>query len=182
MISHVSPEMRKRLMILEGLKLKPYLCSAGVPTIGYGSTMYPNGRKVTMKDPPISLQRAEEIFDWHLNLVENDVKHLLGADILSLGIIDIRKPEIKNEKVAQQRFDSLVSLAYNIGSDIDMDDIPEGLGDSRLLKKVIANPCDVTIRTEFMKWVNAKGNRIPGLVNRREYEANWYFAPQALAA
>ena len=24
----------------EGLKLSPYLCSAGVPTIGYGSTRY----------------------------------------------------------------------------------------------------------------------------------------------
>ena len=42
----------------EGLRLKPYLCSAGVPTIGYGSTFYPSGRKVTMQDKPITQETA----------------------------------------------------------------------------------------------------------------------------
>ena len=34
----------------EGLRLTPYLCSAGVPTIGYGSTFYEDGRKVSLQD------------------------------------------------------------------------------------------------------------------------------------
>jgi len=33
---------------LEGLRLKPYLCTAGVPTIGLGNTFYEDGRKVTI--------------------------------------------------------------------------------------------------------------------------------------
>ena len=43
----------------EGLSLKPYKCSAGVPTIGYGSTYYENGIKVQMSDVPITGARAE---------------------------------------------------------------------------------------------------------------------------
>lgn len=174
-----SPRMKAELKQSEGLRIKPYLCPAGVPTIGYGSTIYPNGRKVTLKDPSITQEKAEEIFNWHLDLFEKDVKHLLGVNILSMGIIDIRKPEIKSPDVAQNRFDALVSLAYNIGSDIDMDDIPEGLGDSKLLKKVLINPCDVTIRNEFMKWVNSNGKVNPGLQARRKREADLYFAPIA---
>ena len=45
----------------EGLSLKPYLCSAKVPTIGYGSTFYENGTKVKLTDAPITKQRADEI-------------------------------------------------------------------------------------------------------------------------
>lgn len=45
----------------EGLRLKPYLCTAGVPTIGFGNTSYPNGKKVTLKDNSITLDEAEEM-------------------------------------------------------------------------------------------------------------------------
>ena len=41
----------------EGLKLKAYPCSAGVWTIGYGSTEYPDGRKVKQGDK-ITLSQA----------------------------------------------------------------------------------------------------------------------------
>ena len=37
----------------EGYRAKPYLCPAGVATIGYGSTYYADGRKVTLQDNPI---------------------------------------------------------------------------------------------------------------------------------
>ena len=33
------------IMDFEGLSLKPYLCSSLVPTIGFGNTYYPNGKK-----------------------------------------------------------------------------------------------------------------------------------------
>ena len=45
----------------EGLRLKPYLCSSGKPTIGYGSTFYPNGRRVTLLDIPITEGQAENL-------------------------------------------------------------------------------------------------------------------------
>jgi lysozyme len=137
-------------------KVKSYRCPAGVWTIGWGSTLYPNGQKVGPNDI-ISIQRAEEIFKWHVNLFERDVDFLV------------------NSLINQNQFDALVSFAYNVGSDIDQDLLAEGLGDSTLLKKVNNNPNDPTIATEFMKWTKAGGVVLQGLVKRRYVESKLYF-------
>lgn len=42
----------------EGFYAAPYLCPAGVPTIGFGATYYEDGRRVTLRDPPINRQRV----------------------------------------------------------------------------------------------------------------------------
>jgi lysozyme len=60
-----------------------------------------------------------------------------------------------------------VSFAYNLG--------PNALKGSSLLKKVNANTNDLSIKAEFMKWVNAGGKKLAGLVRRREAEAILYF-------
>ena len=147
----------KLIMSFEGLKLKPYLCSAGVPTIGYGNTFYPNGKKVTLKDKPITKEYAFEIFKFIADLFAKDVDSLIKS------------------KVNQNQFNALVSFAYNVGTDIDHDDIPEGLGDSTLLKKVNANPLDLNILSEFLKWNKSNGEVINGLTARRKKEAALYF-------
>lgn len=141
----------------EGLSLKPYLCSAGVPTIGYGNTFYPNGKKVTMRDKPITEGYANEIFKFVADLFAKDVAFLVKS------------------KVNQNQFNTLTSFAYNVGSDIDADDIPEGLGDSTLLKKVNKNPSDPDIAKELSKWNKSKGIISKGLINRRAKEAKNYF-------
>ena len=141
----------------EGLRLKPYLCSAGVPTIGYGSTFYPSGRKVTMSDKPITQETAF----WMLKQVAN----MFAKDVDSLVTSNIN----------QNQFNALVSFAFNLGSDIDADNIPEGLGDSRLLKRVNANPNDPEIAREFVKWNKAGGRVLDGLTKRRLKEAELYF-------
>ncbi len=141
----------------EGLRLKPYLCSAGVPTIGYGSTFYPSGRKVTMSDKPITQETAF----WMLKQVAN----MFAKDVDSLVTSNIN----------QNQFNALVSFAFNLGSDIDADNIPEGLGDSRLLKRVNANPNDPEIAKEFVKWNKAGGRVLDGLTKRRLKEAELYF-------
>lgn len=48
----------------EGCYLRPYLCPAGVPTIGYGATYYDDGRRVTLADAPIPRARAEALLLW----------------------------------------------------------------------------------------------------------------------
>ena len=141
----------------EGLRLKPYLCSAGVPTIGYGSTFYPSGRKVTMRDKPITQETAF----WMLKQVAN----MFAKDVDSLVTSNIN----------QNQFNALVSFAFNLGSDIDSDNIPEGLGDSRLLRRVNANPNDPEIAREFVKWNKAGGRVLDGLTKRRLKEAELYF-------
>lgn len=134
----------------EGLRLSPYLCSAGVPTIGYGSTFYPSGKKVTMQDKPITQATAL----WMLKETAN--KFAVEVDKLVI-------PTLK-----QNQFNALVSFAFNLGT--------SALGKSTLLKKVNANPNDPTIRNEFAKWNKAGGRVLDGLTKRRTKEANLYFS------
>lgn len=42
----------------EGFRAEPYLCPAGIPTIGYGFTRYPDGRVVSLADPPMTREQA----------------------------------------------------------------------------------------------------------------------------
>ena len=153
----LNEEGYQMIMNFEGLSLKPYLCSSLVPTIGFGNTYYPNGKKVTMRDKPITKEYAIEIFKFIADLFAKDVNNLLKTT------------------VTQNQFNALVSFAYNVGSDIDVDDIPEGLGDSTLLKKVNKNPNDLSIMAEFLKWHKSNGKVSNGLVKRRKLEAKLYF-------
>lgn len=133
----------------EGLKLKPYLCSAKIPTIGYGNTYYPNGKRVTLLDDAITKEYAFEIFKTI-------------ADKFAKRVDDMVTSEI-----TQNQFNALVSFAYNVGTG--------AFATSTLLKKVNINPNDATIRNEFLKWVRANKKVIQGLVNRRNKEVLIYF-------
>lgn len=133
----------------EGFSSKPYLCPAKVPTIGYGSTFYANGSKITMNDKPISKAQAFEMFK-------------IIADKFTVGVLKCVKKEIN-----QNMLNSLVSLAYNIGISNFMN--------STLLKKVNANPNDKTIFAEFCKWNKVGKKEIAGLTKRRYKEAVNYF-------
>ena len=134
----------------EGLKLKPYLCSAKVPTIGYGNTFYENKTKVTLKDSAITEQRAIELLLWSLRGFERHVDSYCV------------------DTITQNQFDALVSFCYNVG--------PANLKSSTLLKKVNANPNDPTIRAEFLRWNRAGGRPLAGLTRRRTAEADLYFS------
>lgn len=135
----------------EGFRSSPYRCSANVPTIGYGNTFYPDGRKVTMTDAPITESEAVTLLQTLLKTFEQHVDSFCRDDI------------------NQNQFDALVSFCYNVG--------PTNLRNSTLLRKVNANPNDPTIRAEFLKWNKAAGRVLAGLTRRREAEANLYFAP-----
>ena len=148
-ITATGPKGTELIKSFEGFKSKPYKCPAGVPTIGYGATFYPNGKKVTMADKAITEQDATDLLRHRLESFEKYVDSYCRDD------------------VNQSQFDALVSFAYNLG--------PANLKSSTLLKKVNANPNDETIRAEFMKWVKAGGKTLKGLVRRREAEANLYF-------
>ena len=133
----------------EGLRLSPYLCPARIPTIGYGNTYYPDGKRVTMLDKPITREQAYEMFKTIADRFALRVDRLVTAN------------------VNQNQFNALVSFAYNVGMG--------NFQKSTLLQKVNANPNDVTIRSEFNKWVKAGGVRLNGLVSRRKDEADIYF-------
>lgn len=133
----------------EGLSLTPYLCPAKIPTIGYGNTYYPNGKRVTMLDRAITKQEAFDMFK-------------IIADEFA-----IKLSKLITSKVNQNQFNALVSFAYNVGI--------YGFANSTLLKKVNNNPEDLTIKNEFLKWTKGGGKVLKGLVNRREIESQLYY-------
>ena len=134
----------------EGLKLKPYLCPANVPTVGYGSTFYENDKKVKLTDPSITEQRASELLLDSLKGFERYVDSYCRDDI------------------NQNQFDALVSFCYNLG--------PANLKSSTLLKKANVNPNDPTLAQEFLKWNKAGGRALKGLTKRRQAESDLYFS------
>lgn len=132
----------------EGFKSHPYKCPAGIPTIGFGATYYPNGTKVKLTDKPITLLQAEEM------LVEMLKHYEQGVDSFT------------TDKVNQNQFDALVSIGYNIGL--------QALKGSTLIRKVNLDPNDKTIKNEFMRWTKANGKVMEGLLNRRKEESELY--------
>jgi lysozyme len=103
------------------------------------------------KGDRISLSRG-------LQLLRNDVNKRAGAVNNLLG----------GAAVNQNQFDALMSFAYNLGTG--------ALGQSTLLTKVKRNRNDPSIRNEFMRFVYAGGQKLPGLVRRRKAEADLYFS------
>ena len=134
----------------EGFSAKPYLCSAKIPTIGYGNTYYPDGKRVTMLDKEITRIQAFEMFKFIADKFASAVSKLVKTPL------------------NQNQFNALVSLAYNIGTG--------NFASSTLLKKVNINHNDKTIELEFKKWNKVNKKEVAGLTRRRNYEANIYFS------
>lgn len=151
----------------EGFRAKPYICPAGIPTIGYGTTIYPNGRKVTLQDKAITESIA-------LTYLRDYIERKLETQITAALQVTL----------SDNRFSALVSFAYNVGMgrrETSRHPAIPGLLTSTLLKVINAAPGAPGIRDEFMKWTKAtvKGKKVdlPGLVSRRRDEADLYFTP-----
>lgn len=80
---------------------------------------------------------------------------------------------IGSAPTTQNNFDSLVSLAYNIGLDEDADTIAEGLGDSTLLRRHKAGDFQGAAKS-FLSWRFNDGREMKGLLRRRKAEAKHY--------
>lgn len=80
---------------------------------------------------------------------------------------------LQGKPTTQGQFDALVSFAYNVGEDIDSDDVAEGLGDSTLLKRHLAGRY-AEAQAQFASWNKAKGKVLAGLTRRRAAEAAMY--------
>lgn len=135
----------------EGFRTKPYICPAGVPTIGYGSTYYADGRKVTMQDAPISEPAARELLMRELfhTYTPGVLRQCPGLLPLALLQDDWRK------------LNAIVDFAYNLGVG--------RLQTSTLRRKINAQDWQGA-KEQLMLWVRGGGRVLPGLVARRKAE------------
>ena len=93
---------------------------------------------------------------------------------LELLLGDIARTEARIDTLLQaplnpNQYDALVSFTYNIGA--------RQLAGSTLLRKINQNPDDPDIRRQFQRWIYAGGQPLPGLIRRRQAEADLYFTP-----
>lgn len=133
------------LVRFEGVRLRPYLCSAGVPTIGIGSTRYLDGRPVALTDPPITIEHAYLLCDRQTRT------DYLPAVLRLCGGLD-----------TAQRVAAITSWAYNLGTG--------ALRASTMRRRINAQSWPAA-RAECLKWDKAGGRRLRGLTIRREAEA-----------
>lgn len=130
----------------EGFISKPYLCPAGVATIGYGSTKYVDGKKVKLNDKAIN---------------ENEATLLLKNTLIVYENIVNKKVKVQ---LKQSQFDALVSHTYNTG------------GSNTLFNLINNEANDESIKKWFeTKYISANGKVLKGLVERRKAEAKLYF-------
>lgn len=127
----------------EGFEPKPYLCPAKIPTIGWGSTKYPDGKRVSLSDAPITREQGDKI---------------LLATLAEYEAAVIRMVRVV---LNQNQFDALVDFAYNCGVG--------NLEKSTLLK--LLNAGDYAgAANQFPLWNKGGGKVLAGLVKRRELE------------
>lgn len=129
----------------EGLHLTPYLCPAGVPTIGYGATRYVDGRPVLLTDNPITLDDAERML-------------LLQIERTYLPAVQRLCPGVEGPRLA-----ALTDFTFNLGVG--------ALRTSTLRKRVLAGDWDA-VPGELLRWNKAGGRVLKGLTLRRQAEAD----------
>lgn len=130
----------------------PYICPAGYPTQGYGTVWRPDGRKVTMEDPPITQETA---LQWLVTELLNTyapgaIRQCPGLLALALTTDDWRK------------LNAIVDFTYNLGVG--------RLQTSTLRRKINAQDWEGA-KEQLKLWVRGGGRVLPGLVKRREAEA-----------
>lgn len=130
-------------MRFEGFRANPYLCPAGVPTIGFGSTAYAEGTRVQLTDPAITREAATDLLLHTLRTI-----YVPGALKCCPG-------------VTGPRLAALADFCYNLGVG--------RLKASTLRKRVNAGDWDGA-RVEILKWNKAGGRVLRGLTLRRKAE------------
>jgi len=136
----------------EGKSLVAYKDVANILTIGYGHTSAA-GAPMVRDGMRITDAEAEEILRKDLGKFETRVENLVKVPL------------------NDNQFAVLVSFDFNTGA----------LHKSTLLKKLNKGDYDA-VPGELMKWVNAGGKKVKGLVNRRSAEAGLWVKGQFVSS
>ena len=131
----------------EGCKLKAYPDSGMVSTIGYGTTIYPNGQKVKIGD--ICTQKdAESYLEY----------------FLKKNIFPVVDKICKNKPIPDKVYAALSSLGYNCGSALSGTSIINAINHQNWNELALG----------FRKYVEIDGKFSTGLKNRREIEIKFF--------
>ncbi|MDE2630764.1 MAG: lysozyme [Alphaproteobacteria bacterium] len=143
----VFPACMPLIKKFEGFRGTPYKDSAGIPTIGYGTILYPDGTHVTMTDKPVTEDQASSFLAYQMSLKSKAIAPML------------QKPASLHQAAA------MLCLTYNIGT--------AAFQSSSVLRKF--NAGDLAGAADaFLMWdkatVDGQHVVIAGLHNRRVAE------------
>ena len=97
-------------------------------------------------------------------ITEGDASRLLVKDVEYFEQFLAKEPY--EEELTQGQWDALTDFLFNLG--------PGNFLSSTLRKKLLRDIDDSTIPDEFRRWNKSKGKVLPGLVKRREWEAQMF--------
>jgi lysozyme len=138
---HELPALYELIKHFEGLRLTPYLCPAGIPTIGYGHT----GPDVSIHSKPITQDLAEK-------LLKQDTQYYIIC-ALRLSPILLWHPK---------KHAAIADFCFNLGATRYK---------ASTLRRCINRCDWLKAQEEIMKWVWGGGRKLPGLIARRLEEA-----------
>lgn len=141
---NVSDAGRKLIEAREGIKLKAYQDSVGVWTIGVGHTSAAGPPKVS-RGLTITSKQADDILKADLSKVEHEIATHVRVSL------------------AQNEFDALASLVFNIGS---------GHFESSTVLRLLNTDDKKGAADAFLMWRNAGGK--PILLHRRQDERDQF--------
>ena len=127
----------------EGFRATPYICPGGKLSIGYGNTIKEG------EYTKISKEQAESLLRSTVSSFEKAIKKAVKVPL------------------TQNQYDSLVSLAYNIGS---------GAFSKSTLVNILNTGDYRGAANEFNSWVKSNGKILSGLQRRREEEKSLFLS------
>ena len=133
------------IKMYEGFRAQAYICPAGVPTIGFGTTRI-RGKSVEL-GMKVTTDEANVFLDEDLKSFEDAVNNFVKVEI------------------NQNQFDALVSFTYNVGV--------TNMKNSTLLKLLNQSKYDEAAE-QFLRWNKANKKVLPGLTRRRTAEKNLF--------
>lgn len=132
----------------EGKRLKPYLDSGNIWTVGYGSTYNIDAKRPVNQTDIIDDATALRWLKTQVGTFQNQVKAAIKVP------------------VNQNKVDSLTSLAYNIGIN--------AFRNSTLLRLLNEGKPDIEVADQFLRWNKVNGLISNGLTIRRKAERDLF--------
>lgn len=129
--------------------IEPYYDPIGLPTIGYGHLLSRQAWAQLSQFPAITVAQAEA-------LLKSDLMKAAGA------VMRMVKVTLNANQIA-----ALIDFVFNAGA---------GNFEISTLRRVINRGDFAAVPGQLMRWVYAKGIKLPGLVKRRLAEAELWVA------
>ena len=161
----VSKKLLDTLKHHEGVRYKPYRCSAALWTIGVGHVLYPEQAKYPSTPEGMAARKAfqlkpEDNRQWS----KEEVDDLLAKDVIRFerGVAKLLPINL-----SQCEFDAMVSWSFNAGL---------GALQRSSVRQALLRGDKISAMLVFLEYCKAGGQVVRGLETRRKDEAALFFS------